>query len=399
MRAKHTIIACLTAIAGFTFTAHTAWAQENTEKEVPQKVETPVKVEHSVEWYKTQERLWKAEIDKNPKNEEAWKNYYYAVRYKGWYEDIPNEAAVLTSIIEDMGKAIPDTYTLYVTRFYNNNHAQDNPGMSKAIKMRPDAVDDYPTFISYLMQTGDEEMMRDILTRWYNSGSYSPTLLNYAYNELIGLAPNAIIFAHGDTQTFGKLILQYGKGIRPDVTIVNTSFWLFTANYRGHIEKKLGLPSFAQRVDDGTYKLDNNDYENILDVVYHHLIDNTDRPIYFSPIMGMEMPKFSDKLYSEGLVARYSEKPYDNLAIKRRNYEELYLTDYLRESFLPENYPASTTPFNFNYIPCFKSLLDHYKQTGNTARYNELRTLMLRIVEQIDVPDEEKLKYYEEIDR
>ena len=399
MKAKHTIIACLTAIAGLTLTAHTAWAQENTEREVPQKVETPVKVAHSVEWYKTQERLWKAEIDKNPKNEEAWRNYYYAVRYKGWYEDIPNEAAVLTSIIENMGKAIPDTYTLYVTRFYNNNHAQDNPGMSKAIKMRPDAVDDYPTFISYLMQTGDEEIMRDILTRWYNSGSYSPTLLNYAYNELIGLAPNAIIFAHGDTQTFGKLILQYGKGIRPDVTIVNTSFWLFTANYRGHIEKKLGLPSFAQRVDDGTYKLDNNDYENILDVVYHHLIDNTDRPIYFSPIMGMEMPKFSDKLYSEGLVARYSEKPYDNLAIKRRNYEELYLTDYLRESFLPENYPASTTPFNFNYIPCFKSLLDHYKQTGNTARYNELRTLMLRIVEQIDVPDEEKQKYYEEIDR
>ena len=111
------------------------------------------------------------------------------------------------------------------------------------------------------------------------------------------------------------------------------------------------------------------------------------------------MPKFTDKLYSEGLVMRYSEKPYDNLAIKRKNYEELYLTDYLRESFLPESYPAATAPFNFNYIPCFKSLLDHYKQSGNTARYNELRSLMIRIVEQINVPDEEKQKYYEEINR
>ena len=398
MKAKHTIIACLTAIAGFTLTAHTAWAQENAEKEVPQKVETPVKVAHSAEWYKTQERLWKAEIDKNPKNEEAWKNYYYAVRYKGWYEDIPNEAAVLTSIIEDMGKAIPETYTFYVTRFYNNNHAQDNPGMSKAIKMRPDAVDDYPTFISYLMQTGDEEMMRDILTRWYNSGSYSPTLLNYAYNELIGLAPNAIIFAHGDTQTFSKLILQYGKGIRPDVTVVNTSFWLFTANYRGHIEKKLGLPSFAERVTNGTYVL-NGVPEDVINVVYHHLINNTDRPIYFTPMADMEMPKFTNKLYSEGLVMRYSEKPYDNLAVKRKNYEELYLTDYLRESFIPESYPAATDRYNFNYVPCFKSLLDYYKQSGNTARYHELHSLMMRIVEQINVPDEEKLKYYEEIDR
>jgi hypothetical protein len=129
-----------------------------------------------------------------------------------------------------------------------------------------------------------------------------------------------------------------------------------------------------------------------------HIIKHTRRPaVYFSTLMNV--PSFKDKLYSEGLVMRYSEKPYDNLAIKRKNFEENYLTDYLRESFLPESYTASANKFNLNYIPCFKSLLDHYKQTGNTARYNELRTLMLRIVEQIDVPDEEKQKYYEEIDR
>jgi hypothetical protein len=270
--------------------------------------------------------------------------------------------------------------------------------MDKAIKMRPDAVDDYPTFISYLMQMGNEEMMADILKRWYNSGTYSPSLLNYAYNELIGLAPNAIIFAHGDTQTFAKLILQYGKGIRPDVTVVNTTFWFFFPNYREHMEKVLGLPSFAELVTNGTYVL-NGVPEDVINVAYHHLIKNTDRPIYFTPMADMEMPKFTDKLYSEGLVMRYSEKPYDNLAIKRKNYEELYLTDYLRESFAPESYPAATAPFNFNYIPCFKSLLDHYKQSGNTARYNELRSLMVRIVEQIEVPDEEKQKYYEEINR
>ena len=397
MKTRHAFALCLMAMIGLA--SMTGAAQAQTEKEVPQKVETPVKVQHSAEWYRTQERLWKAEIDKNPKNEEAWKNYYRAVRYKGWGEDIPNKAETLTAIIEEMGKAIPDTYAYYVSRYHNSNHAEDNPHMAKAIKMRPDAVDDYPSFISYLMQTGDEEMMRDILTRWYHSGDYSPALLNYAYNELIGLAPNAVIFAHGDTQTYAKLIVQYGKGVRPDVTVVNTSFWLFTTGYRGHVEKKLGLPSFADLVTNGTYVLDNSDYEKILDVVYRHLIDNTDRPVYFSPIMGLEMPKFSDKLYSEGLVVRYSEKPYDNLAIKRKNYEELYLTDYLRESFAPESYPAATAPFNFNYIPCFKSLLDHYKQSGNTARYNELRSLMIRIVEQINVPDEEKQKYYEEINR
>ena len=396
MKTRHAFL-CLMVFVGLA--SMTDVVQAQTQREVPQKVETPIKVTQNAEWYKTQERLWKAEIDKNSKNEEAWANYYKAVRYRSWCESMPDINEQLDAIVEKMGKAIPDTYTYYVNRFYNNNHAQDNPGMAKAIKMRPDAVDDYPTFVSYLMQTGDEETMRDILTRWYNSGTYSPTLLNYAYNELIGLAPNAIIFAQGDTQTFSKLILQYGKGVRPDVTIVNTSFWLFTPHYREHMEKKLGLPSFAERVDNGTYKLDNTDRENVKDMVYHHMLNNTDRPIYFSPMIESEMPKCADKLYSEGLVMRYSKKPYDNLAIKRKNYEELYLTDYLRESFLPESYPATIDRYNFNYIPCLKSLLDYYKQSGNTPRYNELRNLMVRIVEQINVSVEEREKYYEEINR
>ena len=393
MKAKHTIIACLTAIAGFTLTAHTAWAQENTEKEVPQKVETPVKVEHSAEWYKTQERLWKAEIDKNPKNEEAWKNYYYAVRYKGWYEDIPDEAAVLTSIIEDMGKAIPETYTLYIMEYYHKGNVNDAPNMKKAIQMRPDNVEMYPDYVSYLMQTGDEELMADILKRWYNSGTYSPSLLNYAYNELSGMKANSIIFVNGDSPTFSKLLVQYGKHVFEDIDVICMSL-LWTPNYRKLICERLSIPDFEPMPQISSQE-EADKYTNQMML---HIIKHTRRPaVYFSTLMNV--PSFKDKLYSEGLVMRYSEKPYDNLAIKRKNFEENYLTDYLRESFLPENYPASANKFNLNYIPCFKSLLDHYKQTGNTTRYNELRNLMLRIVEQINVPDEEKQKYYEEIDR
>ena len=82
MKTRHAFALCLMAMIGLA--SMTDAAQAQTEKAVPQKVETPVKVHHSAEWYKTQERLWKAEIDKNPKNEEAWKNYYCAVRYRSW---------------------------------------------------------------------------------------------------------------------------------------------------------------------------------------------------------------------------------------------------------------------------------------------------------------------------
>ena len=391
MKTRHAFALCLAAMIGLASMTNAAHAQ--IEKEIPQKVETPVKVHHSAEWYKTQERLWKAEIDKNPKNEEAWKNYYHAVRYKGWYEDIPDEAAVLTSIIEDMGKAIPETYTLYIMEYYHKGNVNDAPNMKKAIQMRPDNVEMYPDYVSYLMQTGDEELMADILKRWYNSGTYSPSLLNYAYNELSGMKANSIIFVNGDSPTFSKLLVQYGKHLFEDIDVICMSL-LWTPNYRKLICERLSIPDFEPMPQISSQE-EADKYTNQMML---HIIKHTRRPaVYFSTLMNV--PSFKDKLYSEGLVMRYSEKPYDNLAIKRKNFEENYLTDYLRESFLPESYPASANKFNLNYIPCFKSLLDHYKQTGNFFRYNELRTLMLRIVEQVDVPDEEKQKYYEEIDR
>ena len=391
MKTRHAFALCLAAMIGLASMTNAAHAQ--IEKEIPQKVETPVKVHHSAEWYKTQERLWKAEIDKNPKNEEAWKNYYHAVRYKGWYEDIPDEAAVLTSIIEDMGKAIPETYTLYIMEYYHKGNVNDAPNMKKAIQMRPDNVEMYPDYVSYLMQTGDEELMADILKRWYNSGTYSPSLLNYAYNELSGMKANSIIFVNGDSPTFSKLLVQYGKHLFEDIDVICMSL-LWTPNYRKLICERLSIPDFEPMPQISSQE-EADKYTNQMML---HIIKHTRRPaVYFSTLMNV--PSFKAKLYSEGLVMRYSEKPYDNLAIKRKNFEENYLTDYLRESFLPENYPASANKFNLNYIPCFKSLLDHYKQTGNFFRYNELRSLMVRIVEQIDVPDEEKQKYYEEINR
>ena len=391
MKRIHTFVFCLAAMIGLASMPDAVQAQ--TKVEEPQKVETPVKVRHSAEWYKTQERLWKAEIGKNPKNEEAWKNYYKAVRYQSWFDESTEYREKEERIMQEMAKAIPDSYTMYIMDYYYKGDVNAAPNMKKAILMRPENVEMYPDYVSYLMQTGDEELMADILKRWYNSGAYSPSLLNYAYNELSGMKANSIIFVSGDSPTFSKLLVQYGKDLFEDIDVICMSM-MWASNYRKLVCERLSIPDF----DPIPQISSQEEADKYTDQMMLHIIKHTRRPaVYFSTLMNV--PSFKDKLYSEGLVMRYSEKPYDNLAIKRKNFEENYLTDYLRENFLPESYPASANKFNLNYIPCFKSLLDHYKQTGNTARYNELRNLMLRIVGQINVPDEEKQKYYEEIDR
>ena len=139
MRRRYAFALCLAAMIGLA--SMTDAAQAQTKVEGPQKVETPVKVHQSAEWYKTQERLWKAEIDKNPQNEEAWGNYYRAVRYRSWCESMPDINERLNAIIEDMGKAIPDTYTMYIMDYYHKGDVNAAPNMKKAIQMRPDNVE------------------------------------------------------------------------------------------------------------------------------------------------------------------------------------------------------------------------------------------------------------------
>ncbi len=70
---------------------------------------------------------------------------------------------------------------------------------------------------------------------------------------------------------------------------------------------------------------------------------------------------------------RYSAKPYDNLAIMRRNYENTYLLDYLYESFYPETLTnvcldlKGVKMLSIYYVPAFKSLLQFYKESGDVT--------------------------------
>ena len=135
---------------------------------------------------------------------------------------------------------------------------------------------------------------------------------------------------------------------------------------------------------------------NDINKMFMHIIKHSNRPVFFSSTS--PMPSFTDRLYSEGLVSRYSEKRYDNIAAKRRNFEENYLLDYLREDF-EYNFPVYQR-IKMNYVTVFASLLGHYKKTGNTQQYKRLYKLLKGIIESNTVlSDEEKLYYEQQLDK
>ena len=381
-----------------------ATAQSNnksTDDNVPQKIVTFVKVEHAPEWYGRQATLWRAVTEREPKNEEAWINLYHATRYSIMFTDKSEDYSPLTDIWQSMRKAVPDTYADYLLTYFHAKFvglpdAEDDgrkslQNMVKAIRMRPDEVNAYPDYVACLLMTGDEALLDDILHRWYESGTYSASLLNYAYNEMVGLPDDAVFFTNGDVDTYSKLLLQGGKGLFRGVKVVCIPM-LYSPSYRETVCRQLGVP-----ILEAPKATTEEEYNAWVERAELYLIEKTGRPAYF--YIGERVPSFEDKLYSEGLVYRYSNRRYDNLAVKQQNYEKRYLLDYLYESFVPETYEASAYRLNLNYIPCLKSLLEWYKQ-NDKARYKELYTMMMTILFKTEkISDEKRQSYYDEINR
>jgi len=246
--------------------------------------------------------------------------------------------------------------------------------------------------------------MADILKRWYNTGKFSYTMLSYAYNCMAGMEENGILFVSGEEETFACLLVQYGKGLFQDRLIINLNL-LQEPEYLEYICNLLGVEATPPPADQRNMDYMNPWRENLIFSIAH----TSRRPVYFTSYYIPEI--FQKFLYSEGLVTKYSTKRYDNLAVKRRNYESVYLTDYMHETFGPDTYYGeSIYRINLNFIPCFKSLLDFYKAEGMKAEYDKLRNLMISIVhncckaKDVSPEDNEHImqlmeRYLNEIDR
>lgn len=85
---------------------------------------------------------------------------------------------------------------------------------------------------------------------------------------------------------------------------------------------------------------------------------------------------------------RYSIKPYDNRAVKRRNIEQRYRLEYLRMPFHPEmkntqRFSFSADAYAMNYMRLLHDQLPYYKQR-NPDRYQWLHDIFTDIIERLE---------------
>jgi hypothetical protein len=110
------------------------------------------------EYYLKQIPLWKKEVDKNPRNADAWLNYYRANRnayIKGEEDNSQKSKGVsrfdrLKSIVDEMEKQVPNSYEYNYVKWLNgNNDLSLFPYLEKANILSPQSSE--PIMSPYLL--------------------------------------------------------------------------------------------------------------------------------------------------------------------------------------------------------------------------------------------------------
>lgn len=357
---------------------------ESAVAQKPEKIYGKNRVLKTNEYYLQQMELWKKETDKDPKNAEAWYNYYRADRNAyivGEEKDSLRSKGInrferLQKIVLDMEKQVPDSYQYNFVKWLNgNNDLSLFPYLEKANKLAPEQMEPVMSLVYYYEITGDYAKRDLHIETYYNSGVYSPGLLNYGYNQLAGLEKDAIIFTEGDKDTDATFMLQKAKGIRTDVRLINVNL-LLIPSYRQRILQELEVPE--PEFDPNT---STENFEKFRQSLIEHFAKNKkNRPVYVAATVSLPYTKkISDKLYITGLAYKYSAATTDNIPLLKKNYEQVYALDYLKV-YLPHDLSeGNVRQFNGNYLASIFTLADHYRLEGNLEKADQYKALAQKV--------------------
>lgn len=362
----------------------------------PPKVHSIVKQLNTFEWYLNAAREWDEVLKLNPKDPDAWLNFYTANRMaKHMFSD--EYAKVdepylrdLALIVEQAGENIPGTFEYYYLKVYEERTFDNDFEMNllKAYELgpnRPEVLDDLAAFYE---TRRDKERSNLFFKLWFESGDMSPGILNWNYNVLNSLEKRSIIITNGDNDTHPAIMLQRVFGIRSDVLVLNISL-LMLDGYREKIfsEFDLGDPEInheellAQQFS--IFDLQKLIVRKIVDGAVKKKIN-----LYFALTLSRELfEEFYDRTYMTGLSYKFSERDVDYLPILVNNYKNNWLLDYVKIGFTNDISEGIVKMLNMNYLPVFAIVYNHFLSVNEIDEAFKLKQIAMTIAEKSNSMD------------
>jgi hypothetical protein len=359
--------------------------------------------------------FWNTYVQIHPKDEVAWRNLFEVSEKKifnmvsatkDWNGG--EQLRKQLNVVGRMEKAIPGTYTFYYSAYegcylpeeeeklYKEHdmltlYAHHDEYADSAIATLPAnaLAGDYERWIQHLIPKGDTVRINCLLKRLYESGQYPEETLQYHFNELQGMETGAVYCGAHEGDIIGKLILQRVLGVHQDKVLYDENAAM-DPEYVKDVFAQIGIP-----FDKAWYQQGYEDQIEKQRAIMRYIFDHSKRPVYLSAhnmqgyVLGYGLPdELKARLYNEGLTIRYSTKPYDNMAVKRRNIEQRYRLEYLRMPFHPKMkdtqlFSFSAEAYAMNYIRLLHDQLPYYKK-HNRERYQWLHDIFTDIIERLE---------------
>ena len=184
----------------------------------PEKIVSKREVIYDTDTYKKLADLWE-KYNKVYPSEDAYANWMYALRYAGFEN-------YLDLVDKGLKKYPANPVLLYLASLKKHGSTDNDIGRMQqeiAIAIDPTYVDPWFSLIINYMIQGDEERTNLALRNILDGHAITDEVMDFSYNMLQILEPNAILITNGDNDTYPAWILTRILNIRPDVTIVNRS--------------------------------------------------------------------------------------------------------------------------------------------------------------------------------
>ena len=374
-------------------------------------IESFVANKYEPEWYAAQAEAWQKIVDANPQDQWAWRNLFGATYYhdqftNGW--GIIDDESRTADIIRKMEATLPDSFVLNLCKgrfcLSTDEVAKRGDNIPRAIELMPEDI--CPEDLEYLatrlwIVDPENPRVKELYTKTYQNKYFPIRIMHFNHNMLQCLPPNALYFSNGDLDTVPMKVLQEALGERTDVTIINNSF-LYATPFMEALYKKLNIKPLTLNVQDyGKYGEEwLQHYES--DIIMY-LIKESKRPAYFSPTNGNVSVLNEDSIYNEGLVLKYSPKPYNNFDVAMHNVKEVYNLEYLAEPDLIYDSWQTSEQMDMNHVTLLANLISKFRKKGDEAQAKRLYNILSKCVERCaiahkntDRPEELKT-YYENL--